>query len=426
VSTHLTPLRWPESWTDPGALDLLADGAINCLLFGKSASHAAVRARAGQKGLRVISLDALPDNIKIVQGAWPGIRRPAAGDGGSAGPTGVPWVDSNGWLSRLTIATSPGASIWIDAHPPAKDRLSPGAYILAFADSAVHGARWIVTLDPALASGIAAKKPEALAAFKRMQAAARFFSSHSDWDAYTPEATAGVVSRFTGGDETFSHELLNLLDRANVHNRILLKDNPLPLDGLRAAIYSDEEAPTPAVRKQLLAFVEAGGMLITSKKWGDLPGTAAAAEHPRFDTRKLGRGVVHFSKEGPGDPYEWANDSAILISHRHDLVRFWNCGAAGSHYVKSPDGRRAAVHLFFYGGRGPDSAAVRVKGAFQGVKILTTDSDALRPLHIEQQNGAVEVHLPQLPQYAVLMLSRDREGAVANHHAEPTDKERRS
>jgi hypothetical protein len=39
------------------------------------------------------------------------------------------------------------------------------------------------------------------------------------WPDYIPRAVAGVVSDFTGDNEFFSHELLNLMGRAGLHYR---------------------------------------------------------------------------------------------------------------------------------------------------------------------------------------------------------------
>ena len=182
------------------------------------------------------------------------------------------------------------------------------------------------------------------------------------WDAYTPAAAVGVVSSFTGKDEFFSHELLNLLDRAGQHYLVLRKESLTAANvrGLRAVIYADADAPSPALRKELTAFVEAGGLLITTPVWGDAP--TKNADHPRYYGWAAGKGRIARSIAPPDDPYQMANDAVLLVSHRYDLVRFWNAGAAGSYYAVSPDRKQAVVHLLFYANRGPDIASVRIAG----------------------------------------------------------------
>jgi hypothetical protein len=72
--------------------------------------------------------------------------------------------------------------------------------------------------------------------------------------------------------------------------------------------------------------VSAGGLLITGPKWGVPPGMPATEEHPRYAARTLGKGRLAIAKADPDDPYVLASDSALLISHRYELLRFWNGG----------------------------------------------------------------------------------------------------
>ena len=92
------------------------------------------------------------------------------------------------------------------------------------------------------------------------------------------------------------------------------------------------------------------------------------------------------------------------MSHRHDLVRFWNGGATGSFYTMSPDRKQAIVHLLFYANRGPDSASVRVVGRYRSARISSPDQPAARGVEMVSQKDAVEVHLPQVSQYVALQL----------------------
>src|SRR5512137_1093929 len=153
MDIELTPMRWPAEWGgDPSALDLLKGTAVNCLLIEEGAALNAVVARARGEGIRVVQPGALPTGVKIIEGEWPGVKLSESGtfDHAAAGPTGVPWVDSNGWKVRLAAALNPGASVWVDAAPR-KPRLSAEAYATAVADAAAHGGRWIVSLDSQLA-----------------------------------------------------------------------------------------------------------------------------------------------------------------------------------------------------------------------------------------------------------------------------------
>jgi hypothetical protein len=401
-----TPMRWPDSWTDPSILDRVHGTAIDYLLITRAKELDAVRDAARKRGIRVADLEETLPAVTRVKGEWPGVKM-GRGAQASAGPTGVAWVDSNGWLVRLEAALHPETSVWVDAPPAGNFRLTAASYLLAIADSAARGGRWIVTLDPQLTAGIAAGRDDALATWKAISGASAFFAGRKAWLSYSPMAVAGVISDFTGDNEFFNRELLNLLDRAGQHYRILLKDRMAEssFSGLRAVLYADAAPPSPALRKQILTFVQSGGTLITSPKWGDAPGAPARGdEHPRYTWRTLGKGRMAVSKDAPDDPYLWANESVVLVSHRYDLVRFWNGGATGSFCAASPDRRQAVAHLLFYANRGPDQASVRIAGRYRTAKAWAADGSAVAKVEVEAEKDAVEVHLPQVPQYVALEL----------------------
>jgi hypothetical protein len=403
MSAFSTPMRWPAAWADPATLALLKGTGIDALLIDNSDEFEPIRTRATQSGLQVHHPDAPPDGVRIVKGEWPGVRMARGAGGVDAGPTGVPWVDSNGWAVRLAAAMHPDRAAWIDAPPPKQP--FPVSYLTAIADTAAYGGRWIVSLDDALATGIAAGKANALATWKMIGQATAFFAAHKDWQAFTPAAAVGVVSSFTGDNEFFNQELLNLLSRAGQHSSVLRKESVKIADmrGLRAVIYADSDAPSAALRKELTAFVAGGGLLITTPVWGDAPTKVEA--HPRYYGWTAGKGNIARSIAPPDDPYQMANDAVVLISHRHDLVRFWNAGAAGSYYAVSPDRKKALVHLLFYANRGPDVASVRIAGPYRRVKASMVDTPEIAGVRAEPQKDAVEVYLPQVSQYVALELS---------------------
>ena len=407
MTAQWTPMRWPDGWKDPGMLDLLKGTAIDHLLIGTGAEWSAVRSRAAREGFHVSEPGAAPAGVEIVKGQWPGVKLQRGGGGAGAGPTGVPWVDSNGWAIRLAAALHSDTAVWVDAAPAGDSVITAGSYLIAVADSAAYGGRWIVSLDDRLAVSLAAGKSDALATWRRLTAAAGFFAAHKAWPGYVPMAVVGVVSDFTGGNEFFSQELLNLLARAGQHCRILPKGGitDASLVGLRAAIYADAEPPAPAVRKQVLAFVQAGGMLITTPKWGEVPGTPVKNDgNPRYSMRAAGKGKIAVAVAGPDDPYLLANESVVMVSHRYDLVRFWNSGAAGSFCTVAPDGRQAVVHLLFYAFRGPDSATVRIAGRYRAARAYTAENPAGIKVEWAMQTDAVEIHLPAVSQYVAVEL----------------------
>jgi hypothetical protein len=403
-----TPMRWPVGWKDPSALGLLKGTAINCLLIEKGDDLGAVLARAQQEGLKVAEAGSSPAGVIVVEGEWPGVKLTESGaeDRASAGPTGAPWIDSNGWKVRLTAALHPGSDVWVDAAPQ-KPRLFPESYLIGVADAAAHGGRWIISLDNQLAAEIAGRKPEALETWKKLTGASGFFAARTDWLDYLPEAVLGIISDFSGSNEFMSHELLNLVARTNQQYRIIVKSkvSESSFTGLRAVLYADEEPPTPDLRNQILAFVQAGRMLITGPKWGRFPGAPAdGAEHPRFALHVLGKGRLAVARPDFEDPYLVANDSVVLISHRHELLRFWNGGAVGSYFTMQPDRKRAVLQMLFYAAAYFGNPMVRVAGQYHTARLWTLDQPVPRSAEMESQKDAVELHLPPVSQYAAVEL----------------------
>lgn len=409
-------MRWPSGWRDPSALTLLNGTCINYLLMDKSAALESVAAEAQKNGISVGGPDSLPPGVSLVPGEWPGIQLSPSGkvDTVAAGPTGAPWVDSNGWKIRLTAALHPETTVWVDA-PPKGPRLFPQSYVVAVADSAARGGRWVISLDDQLAAGIAGQTPAALATWKRITAAAGFFDTHRSWPAYLPAAPIGVISDFAGPNEFLGQELLNLLDRTNEQYRIIpkAKVSATTINGLAAVLYLDAGAPSPDMRKLILAFVEAGGMLITGPEWRGLPGSPAKSdEHPRFGSRLLGKGRIAIAKAGLSDPYLLANDSVILVGHRYDLIRSWNGGAVGPYLTGTPDRKRALAQILFYSEHGPNlqrggrgnEITVWISGRYRAAQLWTLDQTTSRPVEMEHTEDGVELRLPAVSEYAAVEL----------------------
>jgi len=218
----------------------------------------------------------------------------------------------------------------------------------------------------------------------------------------------GIISDFSGSNEFLSHELLNLVSRTNQQYLILPKSNVSrdSFNRLRAVTYTDDQPPAGELQQLILSFVRQGGMLITGPSWGPPPGDLSKSdEHPRYELRSLGKGRVAIARPDFEDPYLLANDSAVLISHRYELLRFWNGGAVGSFLAMPADRRRALVQLLFYAFIFPDSKpSVRVAGRYKSAKILTLQHPEPRAVEMEVQDNAVELHLPAVSDYAALDL----------------------
>jgi len=391
-----TPLRWPDAWKFADALDLLKGTSINCLIGADSAiAHA-----AAPLGIQTLAPGRAPQGVTLIEGVWPGIRvaRFGSSNAFSAGPTGDPWVNSNIWPVRLAQARKPGTSVWLRANP------GNSQYTTAIADAALAGGRWIISLDEALAAAILNRKPEALAVWKSIASTAGYFAAHRAWTDYEPQAVVGIVSAFATSQ---SQEVLNLIMRSGQQFRAipLERFESVSLAGLRAIVLPDPDPPAGHIRGALTNFVTQGGLLVAHKAWG-APKSALASDrsHPRFTMLTLGKGTLALARTDLNDPYLLASDTAILVSHRYDLLRFWNGGALSAYYSASPDRKRGLVQILFYANRPADDVTVRVSGPYRTARLSTLDNPAPQPAHCEQQPGALEIHLPGATRYAALEL----------------------
>src|SRR3977135_4183442 len=139
TSAERIPLSWPDA---TGSLAWLKNSPGNCRVV--NVTNPELTKQAAALGLEVMEANTIPPSIVAIKKAvWPkvptGRRGPAGASGESkaatmaAGPTGSPWVDSNGWISSLTHAKSPEKEVWICAEPP-KEAVRGEAYALAVAD----------------------------------------------------------------------------------------------------------------------------------------------------------------------------------------------------------------------------------------------------------------------------------------------------
>lgn len=420
------PLRWPAQWL-ASALELLRGTPINCLVVRQQEGWRAVVEGARNMGLAVAALEGeAPEGVAVVpctarakvawdgpgpvtavnDAVWPGIARGAGTDGG---PTGLPWVDSNGWFIQLARARAPSKTCWILADPPAKDRfLGPASYELAVADAEAYGGRWVVSLDERLRAGLAAREARAVETWRRLAGALEFFKARRGWNEFGLVSVVALISDFSGPNEELSGEILNLAARRPLPVRPIEKPAAAAASftGLKAIIYPDQSPPAEQLRRKLLAFVRAGGLLIANHQWTPVLGEAAEGDaYRRFQVRRLGRGRLAVAKEELLDPYATVMDAHLLLSHRWDPVQFFNAGSLNSHYTASLDGKRALVQLLNYAMRPaghPVSVSFPVR--YRAARLWTLEANAPAPLKLDRADRGVEAYLPPLQAYAALEL----------------------
>lgn len=456
VCSKWVPLRWPDDWRDPALLDLLEGTPVNCLLlkWGPLISDAALLDRARQRGFALVaeidekadraaalaaaqaagvSAVALPEPaagaplpviawaeksklpwrsaaaaFAFTDAVWPAIPTKPGAPGAEAGPTGAPWVDSNGWFIQLARTLAPGKPVWASVAPPQAGFLHAAQYLLAVCDAWAYGARWPIAFEPKLAAALRDRKPAALTLWKSIAAAISFFQRHAPWESYAPAGNLAVLSDFSGPNEFTSFELLNLLPRRRVPYRILEKARAgqASFDGLKAILYADEQPPEAALLHKLLAFASAGGVLIAAGNW---PAPAAVApstdSYRRWNLYPSGEGRLAIVKEPGGDPFLIAADAQVLMSHRHDLIRTFNSSTLNAYYTAGPDSGQAVIHLLNYALRTwEDPVSLALTRRYRAARLWRIERTASEPLELVPGEAGIEVHLPPFGVYAAIEL----------------------
>jgi len=451
--SNWVPMRWPDTWRT-AQLDLLKGSAINCLVlpWGKEKPPSQFLDAARSAGLALVGLfdpaadrnaslesaygqklDAValenPDGVKLPaiawaektklpfasnaaafafsDAVWPAV--PTRPDEAEAGPTGVPWVDSNGWLIQLVRTLAPGKPVWSPAVPPKTESfIRTVQYQLAVADAFSYGARWVVTPDEKLRDALAAGKQAARDMWGALNSSIRFFRSHASWEALPPYGNIGVLSDFSGPNAYVSLELLNLLPRRTAFCVIVEKKHAAarPLSSLNGIIYPDDQLPAEPLLRQLGAFAVNGGVLVAPTKWPAPNGVAPVLDpFKRWNVYQVGKGRVAIAKEEVQDPYLLASDAQLLISREHDLVHLFNSSAINVYYTAPADGKTAVLHVNNYGlGHWLGPLSVGLTKPYRSASMWKYGLDKSLPLEVIQADRGIELHLPPFGVYAAIEL----------------------
>ena len=381
------------------------------LQAAKSAGLAAVALRGfqGNADLPVIAWgerqdvpwDSAAPAVAIGGNVWPRVNTTQGGIDANAGPTSLPWLDSNGWYIQLTRARL-RTPLWVSFDPPGRGAVfSAQSYANAIADSEVAGGRWLISLDDDLRASLAGGAAPALQSWKQIAATARFFREHAAWKSYNSLGVVGVISDFSGPNFDLSGEILNLMARRDLLFRVLWKSQAAvrPFAGLKALVYGDAAPPDAALRREVTDFIEQGGLLVTGPGWG-VQGKPAPPDFPtQFDVRALGKGRLAVAREAFVDPYQVAVDTQFLLSHRYDLFKIYNAPSSGCTRFTAPaQGGNALLQCVSYsdGGRGGGGLrTIWVRDQFAKARLWSIGNG---PVSIgaepSEEYAGVEYHLP--------------------------------
>jgi len=344
--------------------------------------------------------------LSISDGVWPGIPQET---GPSSGPTNLPYVNSNGAILRIARELAPDKGVWIEFDPPQQAKLSAEAYMLAVADPASYGARWVISLDDQLRADLAAKKQPAADTWKKVTGVLVFFEQHKQARTYQPMGPLAVMSNFAEPGWDADEEALNLLPRLRLPFRVIARSRAAGASfaGLQAIYYIDQEPPSPELRQELIAFAKEGGILFVPSKWPNPEGSPAPAEpYLLFSLRALGKGRLAVCKQDEPDPYDTVADIQNIMSHRNDVLRLYNAPAMNFFYETSVQGGQGVIHLVNYSGRpGSDGPLFWVKEPQRSARLVSPEIASPTELQwAPQEAGGAELYLPRITVYGAVEM----------------------
>ena len=455
-------------WMAPESLELLRGTPINCLIVpwaaglgedeeqqrqlqpllaraqalglevvGRVHSPADVKnaaARGHAAGLSALALPSLPETtlalpviewaerdqihwnasstaVALTDCVWPGIRGNAGRNGTAAvaGPTGIPWLDTNAWLSQWARQWCESKCLWLAFESAmTESAVDVASYRLALADSESCGARWIVSLDDPLRLALSGRQPAALEQWKQITEVLTFFRSRSAWEELHPKAALGIAAGDADAQAFMQGEILNLLGRRQVPFRILGK-GPWKVEetqNLAAILCSEAGVPDATQRGLLLEFAEHGRLLIVPNTW-EKP-TGAVLSHDLEDDYVLvrcGSGRLAWSREAWQDPYRVAESVHLLMSRRNDLFRLGNGASMSVRCTGTSDGRMMLIQLVSFDRRaGGVPVCLWVKAPFRTARLWKLGSNEPITLSSKPEQGGREFSLPPFTTFAAVEL----------------------
>lgn len=398
------PMEWPASWPEAAGFELLRGTPVNCLLAPEAIKAAATRAGFATPAVNWQALEKTDwsrtgEVVGLAKCPWPGVQASTTGSG--AGPTGNPWVDSNGWQIRLARVKAPGKPVWVSYEATEAPN-----YPLAIADAACCGGRWAVKLDPEMAAGLAKGNAQAHLNWKELTAALGFFERHGGWGREEASAKLAVVSAFA---DTNSGEILNLATRQHLAYRVVEKGQVTDTSfaGLECVLYADDDPPAKPVLAKMMAFAQAGGLLMVPRPTAALiPGVSAAVETQiRSSVHKFGKGRIAMPLKEWDDPYLLASDAHLLLSHRYDPVRLFNSGLLVPYVTNDAARKRFTVQMVNFAGReSANFVSMGIQTPCRRARLWALETGEPSSLEIHRESGRPELHLPPFKNYAAVEL----------------------
>ena len=381
----------------PGNVSEIAANANKALLDGLVLDGdfppefpAALRKTSGSMPVIEIAKDAAsarwtPAPITAITGVMPSGRN--LSEMGIRGtPSSQPWIESNVWLAHSFPVGQASRAMWISSELQSPTTLD---YERAVADAVAAGGRWIISLDDALRSKLRAQDASAFDTWRRLSAYLKFAESHSVWREFAPYGNVAIVLDASSAQPDQSNEYLKLAVRRQIPYQLISRSElsaRLPAK-FRAIVATELNPPSPAERKLLQDFAEAGGVVIASPSWGGAP-----TSEP-FTEVSLGKGSVVVYKDP--DPESVAHDLKELLSDDDLGVVPFNVPSVITSATGGQSGQPLLVQLVNYFDHPVEAITLRVAGTFHSARMETPDAPPV-DLRLRNEEGRTEVTIPKL------------------------------
>ena len=385
----------------PAAVGSARSAGLSAVMLAQTAGQASELPVIAQTPRDNVAWDAATEIFSSTDNEWPGPKLETThGDTAVAGPTGIPWLNSNAWFSLLSRELAPGKTLWLDFDPPVNSNVAhPANYALAVADSEAYGARWIICLDDDLRAALLKNNPQALKTWRRMGEIVTFFQGHSDWRDFQTQGALAVVSDFRGDNAFMGDEVLNLLNRNQVQVQVVERSKALATStaGLKAVLWLDKDAPDTGQLARLLAFVRQGGLLIAPAYWGP-SGVTPTMRDPSVDYKmySIGQGQIAVPDEGFLDPYQVAGDAHLLASRRHDLVRLYNPQMTNCYLSMDAARKTQLVQVLDYSGGSTNYVTLWLSSRVREARFWSPETKEARSIPGAPAKPGTEFELPAI------------------------------
>jgi hypothetical protein len=256
-------------------------------------------------------------------------------------------------------------------------------------------------LDDGLRTGLDRKDPDALALWRRICAAVKFFEDHPEWRSHPAFGRLGIIQDSTGENLTVSGENLNLIARRQIPYRVIERTDlkEASLEGLQAVLATDLAPPADAERRLLAGFVSRGGTLIAGRSWDP-----KAAPKEGFVTAPSGKGQVVLYSDDTPDPEALSKEMADFLGAENVGLRLFNAPSVLT-YVAGDMGARLIVHLVNYSTEPAEGLLLRVRGEFKNATLYSPESGS-GALTITPKAAMSEVSIPKFPVNVTVVLDK--------------------